>query len=506
MLKMPQLILVSISLLISLTFNTSHAQIQTPVLPPGVYSYTYQNPDAGASDHFLLTPFKVNSNDGPTSRPEIIDGNGDLIWFLNEGYLNTLNFRYFPQTDNYSFTVGNAETPVNYILDNQLNIIDTVASVITLGDSHDFFIASNGNYIVATLSFDTVDLSGEFIGGIHGSSGTILQGFGWQEITPSGTVVFEWNSNDYLDPTESYPFYGYSTNPFDYCHGNAITEDVDGNFILSFRHMNALYKIDRTDGSIIWKLGGNNGDFSFTNDPGFSGQHDVTVLGKDTISIFDNANMSPNQISRGVVYKIDTDNWSVTKIHELTHPNPFFTKAMGSYQYSDSIQTLGFGFIAAPDPGLTVMDANQSIKFELYAADSVLSYRALHKQAANWTRPEITCNLENGQWTLGTISAYTEYLWNTGETSSTITIIQPGDYQVWVNFGSGMLGSMRFTVNDITDPCGTAGLEEQTIQAQLGEPEYFDFLGRKVQTLESGKMYIRSYTGPIQKTEVYIAP
>ena len=70
--------------------------------------------------------------------------------------------------------------------------------------------------------------------------------------------------------------------PFDYVHFNSA-EPVGDAMVMSFRHLDAVYKIDRASGEIIWKLGGTPTDerLEVLNDPHgdfpFGGQHDARV-------------------------------------------------------------------------------------------------------------------------------------------------------------------------------------------------------------------------------------
>ena len=48
---------------------------------------------------------------------------------------------------------------------------------------------------------------------------------------------------------------------WDAYHMNSIDKDYDGNYLVSIRHLNALVKIDKNDGSVIWKMGGKASNF-----------------------------------------------------------------------------------------------------------------------------------------------------------------------------------------------------------------------------------------------------
>lgn len=75
-------------------------------------------------------------------------------------------------------------------------------------------------------------------------------------------------------------------------HPNSIDKTRSGDFLVSSRHTDALYLISRNDGSVIWKLGGENS--SFVQDGlTFSRQHYARIQSESAegmvVSIFDNA-------------------------------------------------------------------------------------------------------------------------------------------------------------------------------------------------------------------------
>lgn len=77
-------------------------------------------------------------------------------------------------------------------------------------------------------------------------------------------------------------------------HFNSIDKFPDGDYLLSARHTDTLYKISAQDGSIVWRLGGERSDFVFNDDRAkFTRQHHSRVRGQnDThvlLTIFDNA-------------------------------------------------------------------------------------------------------------------------------------------------------------------------------------------------------------------------
>jgi len=101
-----------------------------------------------------------------------------------------------------------------------------------------------------------------------GANAVELVDFVFQEIQ-NGQVIFEWNSAnfpEFLQNTDPIYYQQYATNPrVDYFHFNSIAIDPnDSNFIVSARHMNQVYKINRTTGQIMWRFGGSTDDFNLT--------------------------------------------------------------------------------------------------------------------------------------------------------------------------------------------------------------------------------------------------
>lgn len=482
---------------------SQHLQAQwiTRPLPDALFPFDFYQNGTTDQDHFLVTPFKLYAQTTDAgyrpSRPEIIDGNGELVWYSNSTYPNCLDFKYYPSAGIYSYTFGLQGVVKTILLDENLQPIDTLQAINGLADVHDIQRAANGNWLFTLETRDTVDLSGAtFYNGTNGQANTIIIGFGVQEVDPNGTVVFEWDSNDHISPTETYLYYGYNTANFDYCHGNALQEDSDAHLLLSFRHLNAVYKIHRTTGSVLWKFGGHSPDFTLTNDNGFSGQHDIRKLSNGNYSLFDNANMAAlPKVSRGVEFSLDTVNWTATKVSETIYPDNFFSSAMGNFQtLSDGSKMLGYGLVYRPNPSAALFDAGNNVTGAIAFADSVVTYRAHHKAAGAFSRPYIHCELIDTTWYLSTDSNYPAYYWSTNDTTASIAIHTTGTYQVWVPFGSGMLSSLSLEVTNLTDPCNTLGIESFSPSPSGEKFELYSLLGQKIIFPESNQLYIKVYT------------
>ena len=98
-------------------------------------------------------------------------------------------------------------------------------------------------------------------------------------------------------------------------------------FILSFRHLDAVYDIDQASGNILWKLGGSAtpqslrivNDPVFTSGGGFGGQHDAQLQADGTLTLYDDRDQ-PRPCPRAVRYRIDTQTHTATMLEQLSDP------------------------------------------------------------------------------------------------------------------------------------------------------------------------------------------
>ena len=49
---------------------------------------------------------------------------------------------------------------------------------------------------------------------------------------------------------------------YDYLHLNSVEVDTDGNLLISARNTWTVYKVDRSTGAVLWRLGGKRSDFT----------------------------------------------------------------------------------------------------------------------------------------------------------------------------------------------------------------------------------------------------
>ncbi|MEI6765819.1 MAG: aryl-sulfate sulfotransferase [Bacteroidota bacterium] len=496
---------VIISLLLSLIIigTSLHAQTFNRPLPPGVFPYEFVRNDSSAFGYYLLAPYKLNAQNTPGyihGFPLLLDENGYVLWYRTVDSGNASNLAFHDQQQLYTFITTYSQTFSECVVMNSVfEPIDTFTVTNgVLPDAHEFTILANGNYALAGRKDSVMDLSAYTFAGIQGSAITHVRGFVLQEFNAQHQLVFQWNSNDHIFPTESFPaFYGYNAADFDYCHGNAISDDDDGNLLISFRHLNAVYKINHTTGAIIWRLGGKSSDFTFPNDYRFSGQHDIQKIANGNYTVFDNGNSHTPKRSRGIEYHLDTAVMTATRVWTYLNTPVVYSSAMGSHQTTaDRNHLLSYGLVFRPDPSIQLVDDVGNLLTEINLADSVQTYRArLAMPAQPIPRPAVSCSTNLTDVFLSAPGGYQKYVWSTGDTTATIQITQTGVYQVWVNYGCGMVGSLPFFVDDITNVCGAAAIPENPFPAINEKYHFFDLLGRQVLPKRDGIYLQQDYSG-----------
>jgi len=275
------------------------APAQVPPYQVALYDSSYQG-------FYLTAPFKPGANAGGPAIPQpllILDSKGYLFWYMLVESRSLLDFKFNAEQQRYQFVKFINPQQVQFVLmDTGFNPVDSFTTVNgILPDIHEFQITKNKTVLLSGVSDSIMNLGAYLFNGVIGSANTRVLGFVVQEFDAGHNLLFQWDSNDHIHPGATYSNYGYNAAAFDYCHGNSIEEDTDGNLLLSFRNLNAVYKIDRQTGEVLWILGGKSSSFVFDNDPGFSGQHDVRRLPNGNISLFDNANQAPPpRVSRAV--------------------------------------------------------------------------------------------------------------------------------------------------------------------------------------------------------------
>jgi hypothetical protein len=211
------------------------------------------------------------------------------------------------------FTTGFQNDPDGHFLE-LTPAGDTVArhqaTAPYITDNHELLLtpAAGGGW---TTHYFTYDIRVTDTTRIGGGPNTNLAGHQIVRLAPDGTREFFWDAWDHFQIEDwiEEPAIERTRPDGDFDHPNSLTFDHDGNYIVSWRNMAEITKIDARSGAIIYRFGGRNNQFRILGDPlydangqgfAFCGQHSVQVLADGNLLLFDNGlRHSPRQ-SRAV--------------------------------------------------------------------------------------------------------------------------------------------------------------------------------------------------------------
>jgi hypothetical protein len=266
-------------------------------------------------------------------------------------------------------------------------------------DGHEFRELENGNVLVDTYAPGTKVNLRRF-GGPRSASAVFGE---IQEIDPDGRVVWRWNSRGKIGLEETgrwwrnvlsnakYSARGVTT--FDPVHINSIEPRGPDEVVVSMRHTDAIYGIERSTGEIVWKLGGTKtaDSLRIVGDPAvklFGGQHDARVDEAGNVSVYDNGKDRPRR-PRVVSYDVDREEGTATYLGQLNERRVTTSHCCGSARPLE-----GGGWLVSwgDNPLVTAFDSSGRTAFRLNLAAS--TFRAIPVSAGATTIAALDRGLE----------------------------------------------------------------------------------------------------------------
>ncbi len=390
---------------IAVTVDGKDFYIRT--LPEGLQGYRIEN--NGAEDgyyYFSYGNYIVK-----------LDTNGHVVYYKDVGTEKSYDFKvneteegkiyysYLVQTNRQEKIEGiGYETTKAVIMDENYQVVDEVDSILptdlvqrTPIESHEFIFFDLGHYIVSAYYPERVyNIPSEMK---QNEFGTKVIASYLQEIKDN-QVIWEWKSTEhpelYALSIEHNDFTNVHSNFADYMHFNALAVDPkDNNFVLSFRNLDALIKLDRKNGEIIWILGGKGDQFGLSEEQQFHRQHKVSILSDGSILLFNNGNLLPvapypivaeddpirNEKAETTIVKMKIDEDHLKLVEYESFPTGRFSATRGSVQMLDedkNIVLIGWGSGENNDEHFTEVNLNSGEKlFIFYPHDEdLISYRA----------------------------------------------------------------------------------------------------------------------------------
>ncbi|HEY7107548.1 MAG TPA: aryl-sulfate sulfotransferase [Acidimicrobiia bacterium] len=281
-------------------------------LPTDFPMWSVSRTGSTQAEYYVTVPW---TSDPTGNYPAIFDDDGVPIWWAPKSV--TLFDELLP--NGHMAWTGRSGPSTETTLDGSVVANPTTPNLTP--DEHDLLRLANGNYVmVGNYLRPNTDFS-SWTG--TNTTGTLIDHV-LEEITPGGGVVWSWDVGDHIPVSETDPQWRAPNvaGLYDAYHFNSV-EAAGTGFVLSFRHLDAVYDVDPASGNIVWKLGGSPRPESLTilDDPVFDGgshlggQHDARVLADGTVTLHDNGT-GLGRPPRGVRYQIDTGAHTATWLEQ----------------------------------------------------------------------------------------------------------------------------------------------------------------------------------------------
>lgn len=351
-------------------------------------------------------------------------------------------------------------------------------------DLHDLQVLPNGNALLMIYDYEYFDMSALVPGG---DPQAVTVGCIVQEVDPAGNVVAEWRSWDEISPLDSNQSLLPQDNngdgvddPIDYIHCNSIEQDLDGNWLLSSRHLDEVTKIDRDSAEIIWRFGGKANQFTINNADLFNYQHDARRMADGHLTVYDNGNVHSPPFSRAVEYELDEAAMTATLVWSFRRTPDVRGLAMGNHQRLPNGNSL-IGWGTSYAPVLTEVNPAGEIVFELNAAVLNGTYRAFRFP---WTGrptwpPALAAESRNGainlyfSWNGATeVGSYRVYAGQTPAPTTLVATVPRDGFETTYAFAPTAAGVWHFRVQAL-DKNGVPLSDSNEASAIAdGEPNY----------------------------------
>jgi hypothetical protein len=239
--------------------------------------------------------------------PMIVNGKGQVVWFDPlPPQVVAADFRVQTYQGKPALTFWEGKITVvgtgigeDIIMNSSYQVIKTIrAENGYSADLHEFLLSNSGT-VDWTTSFNTIGWDVKPNGGAK--NGAVMDSIVQEIDIATGNVLFEWHSLDHAPLKLSNQIYS-NTAVYDYFHVNAIDPLKSGIVLVSSRNTSTVYGIAQDTGQVLWRLGGK--ESSFTMGPGasFDLQHNSVMRGTNTISIFDDEDVSPKDAPARAVF------------------------------------------------------------------------------------------------------------------------------------------------------------------------------------------------------------
>lgn len=303
-------------------------------LPSGVgfaeVDSTWADPNAVLPGYFMST----TRNPNPKKLGQVFDREGTLLWYQEmpgdpaptaDGLC-----QYMSLSDSQSVYFLECGRIVEMGLDGTIRAdVDVHALRPNFYPHHSVFRNRDGNLTALVSVVDTIDKTS-----VGGSANAIVVAPGIIVVDDQGNEVWAWNGFDHYDPLQSPGPGGYWVPKFgpeaiDWKHANSLMQDLDGNYMATFRDENQVVKISGITGNVLWTCG-DNGNIEIMAPDSFMATNSIGLANGANYLMMDLT--SKDTVSRAIDWWIDWGYATPTFMidREYVMPSQYFSGEGGS--------------------------------------------------------------------------------------------------------------------------------------------------------------------------------
>ena len=255
----------------------------------------------------------------------IIDHLGNIVWY--QAFKKGVKVSHWTNDHTVLCIVGPEAVPStggDEII--EVNMAGETVRQLQLGKGdmdkmvhHEVNKDDSGNIYALTFDKRIMDLSSA--GGMKNDT---VHADGIVVFNPEGKKVWEWSALDYLEPLKDSAILRHKK---DMVHANSVFKLKDGDFLVSFRDLNQVWRVAYPSGKLLWKFG-ENGDFPLDSLDRFSAQHFAHINQDGQLMLLDNG--VKRKQTRALAFVIDSDTKKAEKMLEVNLPKEYYTTAKGN--------------------------------------------------------------------------------------------------------------------------------------------------------------------------------
>ncbi|MCD0490541.1 aryl-sulfate sulfotransferase [Pedobacter sp. MC2016-14] len=257
----------------------------------------------------------------------IIDGKGTIVWY--EVFKKGVKVSHWTPQRTIINIVGSESIPSSG--GDEIIEMDLAGNIVThlkYGRKdmdklvhHEVRKDEEGNIYALTFDKRTFNLSS-----VGGAVKDTVQADGIVVFNKDGKKIWEWS---FLDQVDLLADPNILKTKKDMVHANSVFKDAEGNFLISFRDLNQIWKIDYKTKKVVWKFG-KGGDFKMSAHDYFSAQHFAHINKDGHLMFMDNG--TATKITRALSFKLDEQAHQYTPEIDVALPKDYFTAAKGNAQ------------------------------------------------------------------------------------------------------------------------------------------------------------------------------